>query len=223
MKSARARVGKEESNDYTPDRVEPVLAVYTSPPGPERDRNPLVLALPPIKSDDDWLTQLAVLPGVEEYQLAEPPYVRSYYVADLKDFFVPSERGRHIARRLDQIIRHGLKKRNPLTGDHFRLLQADYAKAQRTGAPAKIVFSNSKPICSFSLIGVSGMGKTTTIEAVLAAYPQYIFHEKLDLHQIVWLKVETPKDGSVKELALNVLRGFDAVLGTSHAPKKGPR
>jgi hypothetical protein len=63
------------------------------------------------------------------------------------------------------------------------------------------------------------MGKSTTVEAALASYPQYILHESLDLHQVVWLKVECPKDGSVKDAALNILRAFDEVLGTQHAPR----
>lgn len=200
-------------------RVEPVIATYPVAPGPQPDRSPLLLALPAIKSDDEWLEQLAVAPAFDESQLADEAYIRSYYVAGLKDFFVPAERGRHLARRLDQLLRHGLAPRNPLAGDHFRLLQRDYAEAQRSGKAARLVYSKLCPICSFSLIGVSGMGKSTTTEAVLAAYPQYILHKELDLHQLVWLKVECPKDGSVKELALNILRAFDAVLGTTHTPK----
>lgn len=199
--------------------VKPLIATYPVPPGPEPERNAVLLALPAIKSDDEWLAQLAVAPAFDESQLADPPYMRSYYVAGLKEFFVPAERGRHFARRLDQLIRHGLATRNPLAGDHFRLLQQDYAEAQRTGKVRRLVYSKLSSICSFSLIGVSGMGKSTTTESVLAAYPQYILHKELDLHQVVWLKVECPKDGSVKELALNILRAFDAVLGTSHTPK----
>lgn len=200
-------------------RVGPVIATYPMPHGPQPDGNPLVLALPAIKSDEEWLEQLAVAPAFDDSQLDDPPYVRSYYVAALKDFFVPAERGRHLARRIDQLLRHGLSKRHPLTGEHFRLLQRDYEEAQRVGKVKRLVYSQLSPICSFSLIGVSGMGKSTTTEAVLAAYPQYILHKELDLHQLVWLKVECPKDGSVKELALNILRAFDAVLGTSHTPR----
>jgi hypothetical protein len=199
--------------------VEPLIATYPVEPGPEPENNALLLALPAIKSDDEWLEQLATEPAFDESQLTDAAHIRSYHVEGLKDFFIPAERGRHLARRLDQLIRHGYRRRNPLAGDHFRLLQRDYADAQRSGKARKQVFSKQLPICSFSLIGVSGMGKSTTVEAVLAAYPQYILHKELDLHQVVWLKVECPKDGSVKELALNILRVFDAVLGTSHTPK----
>lgn len=201
--------------------VMPVLATYPVTPSPDAQRNPLVLALPAIKTDEEWLEQLASFPAFDESQLADDAHIRSYHVAGLKEFFLPAERGRHVARRLDQLIRQGLASRHPLKGDHYRLLQQDYAKAQRAGKAAPLVYSKVVPICSFSLIGLSGMGKSTTVEAVLAAYPQYILHKDLDLHQIVWLKVECPKDGSVKELALNILRAFDLVLGTTHAPDGG--
>jgi hypothetical protein len=200
-------------------KAQPVIASYRHKPGPESDRNPLELALPAIKSDDEWLEQLAVAPAFDEDQLPDPAYIRSYHVAGLKDLSVPAERGRHVARRVDQLIRHGLASRHPLTGEHFRLLQREYAIAQASGHAKKLRFSKSRPICSFSLIGVSGMGKSTTMESVLAAYPRYIFHPDFDIHQVVWLKAECPKDGSVKELALNILRAFDDVLGTTHTPR----
>jgi hypothetical protein len=34
----------------------------------------------------------------------------------------------------------------------------------------------------------------------LDAYPQYLLHQSIGLHQVVWLKVECSKDGSVKEV-----------------------
>ncbi len=205
--------------------VEPLMAKYSREPGVEPENNPLVLALPPVKSDEEWLEQLTSLPAFDESQLLDPSYLRSYYVAELKDFFVPAERARELSRRVDQLIRIGYAKRNPLVGDRFRDLQRAYSQAQsaKTQTAAKIVFSPVRPICSFSLIGVSGMGKSTTTESVLAAYPQYLLHEALALHQVVWLKVECPKDGSVKEVALNILRAFDLVLGTSHTPKSTSR
>ncbi|MDM0068785.1 TniB family NTP-binding protein [Variovorax sp. J31P207] len=205
--------------DLNSPAVAPLIASYTRRPGPEANTNALVLALPAVKSDEEWLEQLTVLPAFDESQLRDPGYLRSYYVAELKDFFIPAERARQLSRRLDMLIRAGYRKRNPLKGDHFRALQRNYAAAQKSGKKEPLAFSEVRTITSFSLIGVSGMGKSTTTEAVLAAYPQYILHDELDLHQVVWLKVECPRDGSVKELALNILRAFDDVLGTAHAPK----
>lgn len=215
---------KTELNaDHVHRGAAPLLAVYPVPPGAEPHRNPLILALPRIKSDDAWLEQLTAEPVFDEPQLQDEAYIRSYYVAGLKALLLPAERGRHLARRLDTLLRAGMESRNPLKGNYFLQMQKDYEAAQRKAQATKQVFAKSAPICTFSLIGFSGMGKSTTCEAVLAAYPQYLFHKDLDLHQVVWLKVECPKDGSVKELALNILRAFDAVLGTSHAPRNTVR
>lgn len=203
----------------------PLPAEYSSPPGPERENNPLTLALPAVKTDDEWLDQLMSLPAFDEVQLQEAPYLRSYFVAELKEFFNPSARHLILARRIDQMLRSGYSTRNPLLGDHFNDLQRAYRDAQRSKCKKaeKLVFSAVRKICTYSLIGMSGMGKSTATEVILASYPQYILHKALAIHQVVWLKVECPKDGSVKEMALNIVRAFDAVLGTSHAPSFSSR
>lgn len=206
---------------HSPHTVRALIAKYDKPIGPQPENNPLVLALPAIKSDRDWIWQLTTLPDYDKEQLQDPPHVRAYHVVALKDFFVVGERALKLARQIDLMIRSGYAKRNPLGGDHFRELQRAYSVAQaaKAGKAQKIVYSVNSAIFTSSLIGVSGMGKSTTMEAILASYPQYLIHETLGLHQVVWLKVDCPKDGSVKELALNILRAFDAVLGTSHTPR----
>ncbi len=198
--------------------IKPVVASY--PSGAEKSPrfNPLVDALPAIKSDEDWLDQLLALPAFEASQRDDEAYLRAYDVAELKDVFIPGDRHLSLARRLDQLIRWGYRKRNPRAPQRAIALQAIYDRAQAEGRPVKMTFSDTQPICSFSLIGVSGMGKSTSVESVLGAYPQLILHPEDNLFQVVWLKVECPKDGSIKELALSILRAFDRVLGTQHAP-----
>ncbi len=201
--------------------VQPLMARYGKEIGSQPGNNPLVLALPAIKSDVDWTRQLTTLPDYDEEHLKDAPHVRAYHVVALKDFFVVGERALRLARQVDVLIRSGYAKRNPIGGDHFRELQRAYACAQtaKAGRAQKTVFSTPSSILTSSLVGVSGMGKSTTMEAILASYPQYLIHEKLGIHQVVWLKVDCPKDGNVKELAFNILRAFDAVLGTSHTPR----
>src|SRR5699024_3054395 len=55
---------------------------------------------------------------------------------------------------------------------------------------------------SLSIIGISGIGKTTAIERLLLMYPQVIKHEAYEGQpfnhtQIVWLKIDCPYDGSL--------------------------
>lgn len=200
-----------------------VLARYTDQVDQSQKGNPLTLALPPIKDDRGWLRQLLRVPAFDESTLSEPAYQRAYYVSGLKDAFIPSERHIDYARRLDIMLRHGYRHRNPMTASYAEDLQRRFEQVQHSGKADTLVFGVTQPISSYSLLGVSGMGKSTTTENILNAYPQGIFHENLNLFQVVWLKVECPKDGSVKELAKNILRAFDQVLATNHLSRLSSR
>ncbi len=63
-----------------------------------------------------------------------------------------------------------------------------------------------------SVIGCSGAGKTTAVEAILAGYPQTIIHSEYQHVQLVWLKVESPHDASIKSLCINFFRALDVAL-----------
>ncbi|MBB4825594.1 hypothetical protein HNO89_002830 [Sporosarcina luteola] len=75
-----------------------------------------------------------------------------------------------------------------------------------------------------TLMGFSGIGKTTAIERVLSLYPQVILHEHpLNLMQVVWLKLNCPHDGSLKSLCLDFFLKMDSLLGTNYYEKFGNR
>lgn len=77
---------------------------------------------------------------------------------------------------------------------------------------------------SMTLMGFSGIGKTTAIERVLSLYPQVILHEHpLNLMQVVWLKLNCPHDGSLKSLCLDFFLKMDSLLGTNYYEKFGNR
>lgn len=74
----------------------------------------------------------------------------------------------------------------------------------------------------FTIIGISGVGKTTAVEVILSSYPQVIVHSQyrhrdLTLMQIVWLKLDCPFDGSIKGLCLNFFQAVDDLLGTNYS------
>lgn len=197
----------------------PIIASYIRT---HQTGNPLVDALPPIKSDEDWYQQLLSLPPFDASQRSDPEHLRAYHVINLKEVFLPSQRHLMLARRIDQLIRWGYRKRDPLMPEHSQKLQHAYDQAQGISGK-RLLFGESSPICGSSLMGMSGMGKSTTIEAILHAYPQYIFHPAHDLSQVVWLRVDCPRDGSLLELGMSILRAFDRVLGTKHAQIGGVR
>jgi AAA domain len=69
---------------------------------------------------------------------------------------------------------------------------------------------------SFSIFGVSGMGKSSVVERILSFYPQALNHEDHRFLQLVWLKIDCPLDGSLKQLLLSIVAQIDRILGTSH-------
>lgn len=197
--------------------LRPFIAQYTTSTIDDHRGNPLIEALPVIKNDQQWLEQLLSLAAFDPSERHHDAYLRGYMVARLKDIFIPSDRHHALARRLDQVIRAGYRTRNPRSPEWKAKVHDLFAKAQAQGVAIRQVFGEARQICSYSVIGLSGMGKSTTTESILAAYPQHLLHTELNLHQIVWLKVDCPRDGSVKDLAVAILRAIDRVLGTEHA------
>lgn len=198
-------------------RVVPVHAVLRTCGIKEHDANPLISSLPAIRSVSDWRRQLACMPDDPSLARALPSETRVHYVHQLKRLYIPHAESVQLATRVDMLLRAGLLSRNPKTTALADLLQQVYATAQRGSGTDRVTYSEEVPIASFSLFGVSGMGKTTAIANVLSAYPQYIVHDDLNLHHVVWLRVETPKGGGLRDLTRNILRAFDEVLGSQHA------
>ncbi|MGH4138277.1 AAA family ATPase [Clostridium sp.] len=79
---------------------------------------------------------------------------------------------------------------------------------------------------SLSVIGISGIGKTTAIERLLLMYPQIIKHNEYEgqhfsRSQIVWLKIDCPYDGSLATLCKSFFKAIDDLLGTRYLEKFG--
>jgi hypothetical protein len=73
----------------------------------------------------------------------------------------------------------------------------------------------------FTIIGLSGVGKTSAVTRVLNLYPQVIVHMRyqdtpLVLKQIVWLKLDCPHDGLVKGLCMEFFEAVDRAAGTGY-------
>jgi AAA domain len=110
--------------------------------------------------------------------------------------------------------------RNPMGRNFWRNLDETCKKSNlsTTVVPNS---AHSTPL-GFTIIGFPGVGKSTSVEAVLSLYPQVIYHNRyrdreLNVAQLVWLKLECPHDGSIKGLCLNFFQTVDDLLGTNYA------
>lgn len=89
----------------------------------------------------------------------------------------------------------------------------------RTGRERTLNYSTQA--YSGAVLGVPGIGKTSTIQRCLSTMPQVIIHTKYQdkqfyTKQINYLVVECPSDCSVKTLAFNILSAIDRAIGSEY-------
>ncbi|WP_269431351.1 ATP-binding protein [Paenibacillus algorifonticola] len=141
-----------------------------------------------------------------------------------RDFFRPLSRHLELQQSISRLIRDGYVGRNPLTPNYaFRARKDAYElimQGNTSGYPV-----NTPTSAGFALVGISGIGKSSSLMRILQMYPQVILHRKYkgqDMpapYQIVWLKMDCPHDGSIRGLCLNFLLAVDSLVGTRYYKK----
>jgi len=193
----------------------------------EYNGNPLIEALPPIFSKNNVLTEHIKYPEVPDSIDQIPAEIRYQMLQRIKEFYLPPVEFVDIERRLSSLVRMGYTARNPVKNKKFiNMLQKIndvklLADEEKVTLLANLQAPNRTSASSFSVIGVSGIGKTTAIEKILLMYPQVIYHssyndEPFTRTQLVWLKIDCPYDGSLKTLCRSFFSAVDNVLGTTN-------
>lgn len=179
---------------------------------PQFKGNPLVEALPPTMTDDGLWEALTLMPDYDAAQRDWPTSERLMMVSTLQNFMVPMLRHTELCRALDAMLRGGYVGRAPRTAGHSAIFQSLYQK-QMAGQSFAQTANSRTPQISTALIGLSGMGKTTTVQRWCAHLPKVIFHPEYNLYQIPVLHVEMPSDGSsIKGLAHGILQKVDELI-----------
>jgi hypothetical protein len=78
--------------------------------------------------------------------------------------------------RISRVIRQGYLPRNPVGREYVMSLKDGYRAVQNCDINANQQFRSTA--CGFTIIGVSGMGKSVSINRVLSMYPQVIVHSR---------------------------------------------
>ncbi|XLP07072.1 AAA family ATPase [Alteromonas marina] len=197
-----------------------VEAVYADP-GLERYRgNPLIEALPPIM---DLQALKRKLTGKVEFNPKDcfgEGHLRAHQIsALLDDFFQPLSIHKQLEEKISVMIRGGYVGRNIADGSLNKKMQEGYQRIM-SGVASDFRFSQTNSTAkSLSLIGCSGSGKSSTINRILATYPQVIYHQDYNAIQLPYLRIECPSDGSLKSLCLNFFREVDRTLHTGYEEK----
>lgn len=210
-------------------RGEFVEADYQDPLLEDYRNNPLLEALPPIWDDRTVVNKLASKPIFNASERELPVHLRLHCVQRIsRDFFRPLSRHLELQQSISRLIRDGYVGRNPLTPNYaFRARRDAYElimQGNTSGYPV-----NTPTSAGFALVGISGIGKSSSLLRILQMYPQVILHRKYqgqDMpapYQIVWLKMDCPHDGSIRGLCLNFLLAVDSLVGTKYYKKNATK
>lgn len=199
-----------------------VPATYREAELPEHCGNPLIEALPPMYSEIQARDLLKYYPIVDPVVRAKPSHIRSHAVINAADFFTPLPIHLSLQQQVDRMLRSGYLNRNPLapgywpgTNRAIAEMRERYSNKVRPNAP------HATAPRGFTILGVSGIGKSTAMKRILAMYDQIIYHSFYDgkafTHvQITWLYLQCPRKGNLSILVKTFFQALDALLGTTY-------
>lgn len=177
--------------------------------------NPLIEALPAINSPAMTSEILQLKPLFDVAERQQPPWIRSHYLKRLRKIVLPLPSFFAFESQVSRNIRSGYAARHPLSPETQALRYA-------AGKPGAWYDASLDPYSASELtvVGLSGMGKSTMVEAVLRSYPQYIRHTvyngaRFVANQIVWLKINCPHNGSLSALCRSFFEAVDRATGTT--------
>jgi hypothetical protein len=198
-----------------------VNAVYLESEVPDYQGNPLIEALPPVRTTAHAVQRLELYPRYSEEHRNAPDHVRFHILQNRLKFFAPLDIHLDLERRFSCLIRVGYAGRNPVSDRFWNEFESKMDSLDQYSDQYQSVETLSSTATGFSIIGISGIGKSLSIERILKTYPQVIHHRDYKGHdfihsQVVWLKLDCPFDGSPRGLCINFFQAMDDRLGTNY-------
>lgn len=172
---------------------------------------PLITRLPNHLTDEDVHNAMSYLPDYDESFRSLPAHRRKLYAETLKFFRKPLPYNLEIFYELMRTLRESYAGRDLFDPRYRQMLNED-------------MNATTANITGFSILGESGMGKTTTLEVILRLIPQVIMHheyngKKLSQPQVTWIRLECPYNKSLRTLCLRFFAAIDKKLGTTYHKK----
>ncbi len=207
-----------------PNGSEAVEATYNEQVVEEYRDNPFIESLPPIWNEFEAVEKLAIYPNYNpQERLLEKQY-RIHMVQRLFQCFQPLMIHLDLESRISRVIRQGYLARNPFKTAFAQSLQEGHNQIYGLHSDLNSNSAFRTTAAGFTILGVSGMGKTTAINRVLSIYPQVIVHSRykeinFSMYQVTWLKLDCPFDGSLKGLCIEFFSKLDDILGSDYSKK----
>lgn len=213
---------------------EPVYARYIEQDLPEYKGNMLIEALPPIYSTIQVIEKLRKDPIYNVQEREKSIEYRVQAISRLENYLYPIPKHLLIERQLSVVIRRGYALKHVLTPQFIKKLNFNSRVINNKWVEDKIskmqcISSNSDaPTPGFSVIGISGGGKSTALNNILSLYPQCIIHTEYDnlkflFKQLVYIKIDCTHNGNIKGICRKFFSEVDKVLGTDYLKKYGDR
>lgn len=203
-----------------------VEAKYIKPDLPKYNDNPLEEALPRINTRIQAGKGMQKFPKYYQKIRNLPAHKRTHMVMDIQHFYQPLPVHLRLEGMVSRVIRDGYLSRNPIDPAYSGSLRErlEFFKSKKS------LECQFKPTAAgFFIVGMSGMGKSTGMMAVLSMTPQVIVHSRykgknFTKLQIVWLRLECPQDGaSTIGLCLDFFKTVDDILGTNYYKEYGSK
>lgn len=171
----------------------------------------IIKALPEMMSGRELLSAMTTLPHYDDSIRAESEAVRLMALSDLYQIYLPSQMSLEIYSKLYLALLRSLQKK----GSKIAILQQyENRKAVRQQEYGGIIGGSD----SFTIIGTSGIGKSTAISKALDLITASgIIEVKEPFVKVIpCIVVQCPFDSSVKGLLLEILRKVDECLGSKY-------
>ena len=177
------------------------------------DLSDVIHILPTMKSGDELLSALEVLPEYDAAICDADTPVRLMALSDLYRVYVPNQMSLEIYSKLYLALMRSLQKKGTTLAIQQRnqnyraIVQQEYSG----------IMGGSD---SFTIIGASGIGKSSAISRAITLITENRIIEVENPHTkiIPCICVQCPFDSSVKGLLLEILRKVDEVIGGNYYP-----
>lgn len=170
--------------------------------------------LPPMKTGNDLLSALAVLPPYGESIRSESPSSRLIALSEIYNIYIPSHMSVEIYSKLYLALLRSLQKKTTRNTqvqhneNHKMIIQKEH----------NVILGGSD---SFTITGCSGIGKSRSINRALDLITEKgVLKISYPITSIIpCVVVQCPFDSSVKGLLIEILRKVDMVLGSDYYDK----
>lgn len=228
---------KEKQYENIPDGIflsgHYVKASYIQQEEPTYKNNLLIEALPSIRNMEQVYDEIEKMPIYSEEERKMDEMYRLHAIYRLEDYIFPISKHFEIEQKIAIVIRRGYVHKKVLSPEYIKALRNTSILLNATESDVMnfketlITSCKHAPSTSgFDVIGVSGAGKSTSVNKILSLYPQVIRHDgdgekKFLFYQLPWIKIDCAYNGNIKGLCQKFFNEIDCILGTDYLRKFG--